>query len=174
MNASLPSVDQYRIVAICLGNICRSPMAEAVLRSRVAEAGLDGLVAVDSAGTGSWHVGHEPDRRAMRALRERGYDIAHTARRVDPGEIDATGLVVAMDRWNLADLRDLVGDSSALSRIHLMRSFDPNLTHLPEDDGRLDVPDPYYGTLDDFQSVLDMIEIAASGVIDQARLDLAL
>lgn len=148
-------------------------MAEAVLRDRLESIGLGGTVEVASAGTGLWFVGRPPDRRAITALSERGYDIGHSARLIGRAELETADLVLAMDRDNLADLRDLVGDTSGVTRIRLMRSFDPRLTHLPEDDSLLDVPDPYYGDAGDFHVALDMIEAAAAGVVDQARLDLA-
>lgn len=166
-------MDSYRIIAVCLGNICRSPMAEAVLKERIAAAGLDEAVEIQSAGTGHWHVGHHPDPRAVQALARRGYSVDHVARRIRRADIGAADLVLAMDRWNMTDLRELVGDSDDVTRIRLMRSYDRGLAHLPEDDQALDIPDPYYGSDADFGVALDMLEAASAGVVDQVRIGLS-
>ena len=136
---------RYAIALVCLGNICRSPMAHVVLESRLAEAGLDDRVVVRSSGTGDWHVGRPMDDRAAAVLRRAGYDpTRHRARQYDdtwPAEHD---LVLAMDESNLADL----GGRS--ERVGLFRDLDP--------DGPGEVPDPYYGGPDGFVRVLDLIE----------------
>jgi protein-tyrosine phosphatase len=142
----------YRVCLVCLGNICRSPMAEVVLRDALESAGLSGLVTVDSAGTGDWHIGQHMNSRAREALARRGYDgSAHRARQFKPSWFGSLDLVLAMDSSNLSDLRRMGGDQE---RVLLFGS----LASLP---GETDIPDPYGGGADDFDSVLDLLESAA-------------
>ncbi|HLX50070.1 MAG TPA: low molecular weight protein-tyrosine-phosphatase [Streptosporangiaceae bacterium] len=148
----------YRVCLVCLGNICRSPMAEAVLRAELDRAGLSGAVVVDSAGTGDWHIGSRMDPRARVELGRRGYDGAsHVARQIQPDWLAERDLILAMDRQNLAALRRMAtpGDRD---RIRLLRSFD---FASPQD---AEVPDPYYGDGESFGPVLDFIEAAARGL----------
>ena len=154
----------YRICVVCLGNICRSPMAEVVLRAELDDAGLAGAVVVDSAGTGGWHEGQPMDDRARAALAERGYDgTRHRARRFAPDWLADRELILAMDDANLADLREHAPDAATADRIRLFRSFDPAAGTGPGDDGT--VPDPYFGGEDGFAHVLDMIESAAKELV---------
>ncbi len=148
----------YRVTAVCLGNICRSPMAEAVLRQRFEAAGLGSVVVVDSAGTAGWHVGDDADPRARRTLDGAGYQLQHRARRFQSDWIWRTDLVLAMDTANLEDLQRLSSGQFG-ERIRLLRSFDPQADSV-------DVPDPYYGGLQGFSEVLAMIESAADGVVE--------
>lgn len=158
----------YRITTVCLGNICRSPMAEAVIRSRVDEAGLAALVLVDSAGTDGWHIGEDADPRALQTLRAAGYDLSHSGRQittewfVEPGHPD---LLLTMDASNYATVTGLAPDDVARERVRMLRSFDPSLSGVPVGDTRLDVPDPWYGAHDGFIEVLAMIEAAADGLV---------
>jgi protein-tyrosine phosphatase len=142
----------YAIALVCLGNICRSPMAHVVLESRLSDAGLDDRVVVHSSGTGDWHVGQPMDHRAAHALSRAGLDPSrHRARQYDdtwPAEHD---LVLAMDETNLDDL----GGRS--ERIGLFRDLDP--------EGAGEVPDPYYGGVDGFDQVLDMIERTSDALV---------
>ena len=161
----------YRITAVCLGNICRSPMAEAVLAARVRAAGFDDI-AVDSAGTGSWHVGHDADPRARSALAARGYPLRHTARQFapewfEPGHPQRADLVLAMDSDNLAALRRLAPDGVDTGHVLLLRTFDDAVAHRPPGHSELGVPDPYYGDDAGFDAVLDMIEAAVDGLVDR-------
>ncbi len=158
----------YRITTVCLGNICRSPMAEAVIRARVDAAGLEAWVRVDSAGTDGWHIGEDADPRALQTLRAAGYDLAHSGRQittewfVEPGSPD---LLLTMDSSNYATVISLAPDDAARERVRMMRSFDPTLAGLPAGDPRLDVPDPWYGDHDGFADVLAMLEAAADGLV---------
>jgi protein-tyrosine phosphatase len=146
----------YRVCLVCLGNICRSPMAETVLRAKLGEAGLAGRVEVDSAGTGDWHVGNRMDRRARAELASRGYDgSGHLARQFEPAWLAGRDLVLAMDAANLADLHRM---GAVAGRLRLFRSFDPGSGADPE------VPDPYYGEGASFALVLDQLEAAADGL----------
>lgn len=162
----------YRIATVCLGNICRSPIAEAVLAKHFSTAALRLPVQVESAGTTGWHAGEPADARAQAALQRAGYAHAHRARRFQPDWFDHLDLIVAMDYSNLRDLRAMTDDPDIQERIRMLRSFDPVLMHLPENDPQLEVPDPYYGEAKDFDDVVEMIEFAAPGVIDFVRLDL--
>jgi len=153
----------YRICVVCLGNICRSPMAEVILRDELAAAGLGGKVEVDSAGTGDWHLGEEMDRRARAELSRRGYDgSGHKARQIQPSWLRDYDLLLAMDRSNLANLRRMAnGDSEVAGRIRLMRSFDPDAAKQAE------VPDPYNGGPEEYAQVFDLVEPAARNLASQ-------
>lgn len=171
-----PMVDSdghYRIVAVCLGNICRSPMAEAVLTARFAETGLGQNVSVASAGTGGWFVGKAADPRARATLHRAGYSSNHRAQQFESTWFSEADLILGMDYSNVQDLRGMAPNDHSASRVLIMRSFDPSLMHLPEDDPALAIPDPYYGTEMDFRTALSMIERSADGIVDQVRLELA-
>jgi protein-tyrosine phosphatase len=142
----------YRIALVCLGNICRSPMAHVVLGEHLERAGLAGVVEVSSAGTGGWHVGEPMDPRAATALLGAGYDpSAHRARQYDDGWLSTHDVVLVMDRANLADV-------GAHERVGLFREFDPI-------DPGGDVPDPYYGGDDGFGEVLSMVERTSAAIV---------
>jgi protein-tyrosine phosphatase len=158
----------YRICLVCLGNICRSPMAERVLRAELDRAGLAGRVTVDSAGTGDWHLGEEMDSRAKAELSRRGYDgSGHQARQVQQHWLARYDLILAMDRANLASLRQLAdGDLGLASRIRLMRSFDPAAPAGAE------VPDPYDGSAADYAEVFDLVKAAANELASRLSAEL--
>ncbi|MFD5491955.1 low molecular weight protein-tyrosine-phosphatase [Streptomyces sp. NPDC001812] len=153
----------YRVCFVCTGNICRSPMAEAVFRARVAEAGLDGTVEVDSAGTHGWHEGGGADPRAVAVLEENGYAADHTARRFDPSWFARLDLVVALDTGHLEALRRLAPTPQDAAKVRLLRSYDP------EAGDDLDIPDPYYGGADGFVACLEMVEAAGTGLLTAVR-----
>ena len=158
----------YRVCLVCLGNICRSPMADVVLRAELDRAGLAGLVEVDSAGTGDWHLGEPMAEQAGAELARRGYDgSAHRARRIQPSWFAQRDLVLAMDLSNLAALRALAPDEEAAGpRLMLFRSFDPDLaaaqTHDPWDGA---VPDPYGGPPAGYAQALDLVQGAVRGLV---------
>ncbi|MFM8529550.1 MAG: low molecular weight protein-tyrosine-phosphatase [Ilumatobacteraceae bacterium] len=161
----------FTISTVCLGNICRSPMAEAIIRSRVDDAGLGDRVVVNSAGTDGWHIGEDADPRALATLRAAGYDLHHSGRQFqstwhDPEHPDYGDLVLAMDAANYAVLLELA-DGPVEHRVRMMRSFDPALAGIPDGDPRLDVPDPWFGDIDGFSDVLHMLESAADGLVTQ-------
>ena len=139
-----------RVLFVCLGNICRSPLAENVFRHLVAEAGVEDRFEIDSAGTGSWHVGEQPDRRAMSVARARGIEMRGRARQVTAEDLATYDHVIAMDRDNLRDLQSLAYGEASTAKIELLRDYDP------EGDGD-DVPDPYYGGASGFEEVLDIV-----------------
>lgn len=155
----------YRICFVCSGNICRSPMAEAVLRRMVAVAGLSGRVEVDSAGTGDWHIGERADRRAIAALVGAGYpDEGHRARQFEVTWFATRQLVIALDRGHLRTLRTWAPGEEDRGKVHLLRSFDPDLDpDLPA--SHFDVEDPYYDGPEMFRAVLDQIEKASTGLL---------
>jgi protein-tyrosine phosphatase len=149
----------YRIALVCLGNICRSPIAEVVLAAKVAHAGLDDRVEVVSAGTGGWHVGEPMDRRAAAVLAAHGYDGSeHRASQFEAHWHAEYDLVLAMDESNHADLRDLT--RSGTSRLRMFRDFDPRA-----EGGDRDVPDPYYGGDDGFTHVLATVERTCDALV---------
>lgn len=159
---------------MCLGNICRSPIAEAVLRDRVVTAGLGDVVIVDSAGTGDWHRGHDADPRSIATLLANDYVLdGHIARQITHDWFEDLDLVLAMDSSNYANLQALADQAGVEVDLHMLRTFDPALAHLPQPHPELDVPDPYYGGVDGFTDVLRMIEQAADGLMTQlpARLN---
>ncbi|MGW2636469.1 low molecular weight protein-tyrosine-phosphatase [Streptomyces sp. NPDC001348] len=156
----------YRVCFVCTGNICRSPMAESVFRARVAEAGLEDLVAVDSAGTGGWHEGDGADPRTVSVLQEHGYDSEHTARQFQTSWFSRLDLVIALDTGHLKALRRLAPTEEDARKVRLLRSYDPD----PGD--ALDVPDPYYGGMGGFEECLEMVEAASTGLLAAVRNDL--
>lgn len=150
----------YSVALVCLGNICRSPMADVVLSEQVAQAGLGGRVAVVSSGTGDWHVGNPMDRRAAATLTAAGYDPSrHRARHWSSAWLDEHDLVLAMDAANLH------GIGGAGERVRLFRDFDP-----VEPGG--EVPDPYYGGDEGFEEVLAMVERTCTVLVAQLRQEL--
>jgi protein-tyrosine phosphatase len=160
------SFGPYRVCLVCLGNICRSPMAEVVLREELARAGLAGAVTAESAGTGDWHVGERMYGPARAELSRHGYDgSGHRARQIEPSWLAACDLVVAMDRHNLAALRAMAPDPETAGRIRLMRSFDPALT--ARDPYRGEVPDPFGGTDEEVALAFGLIDAAAKGLARQ-------
>ncbi len=154
-----------RLLFVCLGNICRSPTAEGVMRSILADEGLADRVEVESAGTGAWHVGSAPDRRATAAAAAQGVILEGEARRVAPADFERFDLLLAMDSENLRDLQEIAPTPAARERVRLLRSFDPD----SEATGDLDVPDPYYGGEDGFADVFELVRAACHGLAEEIR-----
>lgn len=150
----------YRVLTVCLGNICRSPAAEAAIRRAAAELGVP--VEVDSAGTGRYHLGESPHPKSAAAGAEAGLDVTGRARQVRTEDFDRFDLIVAMDRSNLEDLAAMAPNAAASSRIRLFRSFDPSAD-------ADDVPDPYYGSDDDYRQMIELILPAADGLVRHLR-----
>ena len=153
-----------RILFVCMGNICRSPTAEGVMRSLVREAGLEDEIVIDSAGTGGWHAGDPPDRRATDAARRRGVTLEGAARQLRVSDFEDFDLLLAMDRENLSGIRAIAPTPEAAAKARLLRSYDP-----ASRDGDLDVPDPYYGGARGFEDVLDQVEAACRGLLAELR-----
>ena len=154
-----------RLLFVCMGNICRSPTAEAVMRALVAREGLDDVVEIDSAGIGSWHLGEPPDRRSAAAARARGIVMEGAARQVTEADFEAYDLLLAADEQNVAALRALAPDAEARAKIKLLREYDPASVAA----GDLEVPDPYYGGADGFDHVIDLVETACDGLLSSLR-----
>jgi protein-tyrosine phosphatase len=154
-----------RLLFVCMGNICRSPTAEAVMRAVVAREGLDGEVEIDSAGIGSWHVGEPPDRRSTAAAKARGIVLDGAARQITAADFDTYDLLLAADEQNVAALRGLAPDEEAAEKIVLLRAYDPAAVAA----GDLEVPDPYYGGADGFDHVIDLVETACEGLLSSLR-----
>jgi protein-tyrosine phosphatase len=152
----------FRIIFVCTGNICRSPMAEVVLRDLVTKLGLGRLIASSSAGTGDWHVGEQADGRTITALAKRGYDGSHhRARQFDPLWFAEHDLVVVLDRSQERILRNWALEDRDRSKVRLLLSFDAEQAAL------FDVPDPYYSDDALFDAVLGMIERASHALVKQ-------
>lgn len=158
-----PDGKQVAVSFVCMGNICRSPTAEAVMRNLVREAGLEHAIAVDSAGTGAWHIGEERDSRSQAVAKQRGMPITGVARQFVRADFDRFDLVLALDEDNLRDLHRLAPSEEARARIHLLREFDPGA---PPD---AEVPDPYYGGPDGFHQVFDICLSACRGLLEHLR-----
>ncbi len=151
----------FRIGVVCLGNICRSPMAEVVLRARLEAAGIADEVEVVSAGTGGWHAGEGMDSRAAQILTGQGYDASqHIAKQFGIDWYAENDLLLAMDESNYADMADLAPTVADLDKLKMFRDFDPKA-----EEGHRDVPDPWYGGEAGFRQVLTMVERTADNLI---------
>jgi protein-tyrosine phosphatase len=159
MNAARKS---FRVLFVCMGNICRSPAAEIVFRQKVEEAGLTDRIEIDSAGTIGYHAGHGPDARMSATLKKRGYAIAGKARQILSADLQNFDLVLVMDSENLANVRAL--DKAAHFHAKIRRFTDYCTRHETNE-----VPDPYYGGQEGFDHVADLVEDAAEGLLDTLR-----
>jgi protein-tyrosine phosphatase len=150
------------VLFVCLGNICRSPLARMIFAAHAEKRGVSDLLEIDSCGTGHWHVGKGADYRSVEIARQRGLTLPHCARQLDPGsDFRRFHWLIAMDRENRANV---ISAGAARERVYLMRSFDPAMRGLPEHE--LDVPDPYYGHGDGFARVYDMLAAASDGLLE--------
>ena len=153
----------YRIIFICTGNICRSPAAENIFREHARRAGILPDLEIDSAGTGDWHEGDDPDHRSIDALRTAGYAADGTARGLRDADFPRHDLFVCMDR---SHVRDVVARGAPRERVVLVRDFEPDRDHD-------DVPDPYYGGRDGFTEMIRMLEASMDGLLARVRDELA-
>lgn len=152
-----------RVLFVCLGNICRSPVAEGLFQDKVVAAGLASEIEVDSAGTGGWHVGAPPDRRMTATAAQRGTDLSRLqARQLVRADLDDFDHVFAMDKDNLHDTLALDPDGDHGTRVRLFREFDP-------EPGDYQVPDPYYGGGDGFDHVYDIVDRTTSAILESLR-----
>ena len=152
---------RYRLLMVCLGNICRSPAAQGVLERLVAERGPEGMVEVDSAGTYGGHSGQLPDPRMRRHAARRGYDLRHVARQVKAWDFDDFDLIVGMDAGNVRDLLRLAPTAEARRKVVMMGDYIGKNAHYDY------VPDPYYEGSEGFELVLDLLEDACSNLLDE-------
>lgn len=151
-----------RVLFVCLGNICRSPTAEAIFRAKVSAAGLQDCFHIDSAGTGDWHVGKPPDARMQQAARQRDYDLSGLrARQISQEDLDEFDHLLVMDQANLHDVRALAKRPEQLEKIQLLLDYGQSL--------RDEVPDPYYGGEAGFYQVIDLIEDATADLLQHLR-----
>jgi protein-tyrosine phosphatase len=148
---------------VCLGNICRSPTAEAVMRELVRAAGLAADIEVDSAGTAGWHIGDAADQRSVEEAMRRGVRIAHRGRQFGRRDFEEFDLVLAMDHDNHNQLLRLAPDAEAAEKIRFLREFDPGA------EGALEIADPYYGSQEDFEKAYDEIEASCHGLLAYVR-----
>jgi protein-tyrosine phosphatase len=151
------------VLFVCLGNICRSPLAEGVFRDIVERAGLADRFHIDSAGTSSYHTGDPPDSRTVAVARQRGLKLEHAARQVLGSDLERFHYVLVMDASNESRVQRLAGKVPGRAEIMLLRGFDP------EAGDETDVPDPYFGGPDGFEDVHDMVERACRGLLDHIR-----
>jgi len=150
-----------KILLVCLGNICRSPMAEGILRNMINELGLGWHT--DSAGTGNYHVGEQPDRRAMKTMRERGIEISDLrARHLRASDFEEFDLLLAMDASNLQNMRQVAPSHELAKKARLMMDFAP-------DHALREVPDPYFGGEEGFVEVYEMLTEACTNLIADVR-----
>ncbi|UPK74852.1 low molecular weight phosphotyrosine protein phosphatase [Nocardioidaceae bacterium SCSIO 66511] len=153
----------YRIAVVCLGNICRSPMAEVVLTDALDDAGLSDRVHVASSGTGGWHSGEGMDDRAAATLESAGHDPSrHRAQQFDAGWFDEYDLILTMDHSNYQDVRALARSADDAARVRMFRAYDPQAS-----EGDDQVPDPWYGGRSGFDRVLEMVERTAKSLTDR-------
>jgi protein-tyrosine phosphatase len=156
------SIAQVRVLFVCTGNICRSPSAEGVFKHQVAAAGLADLITADSAGTHDYHVGDTPDSRAQEAAARRGYDISKLhGRQVIRRDFVEFDYVLAMDKLNMK-LLERICPKEQRHKLKLFMEFAPGTV-------AREVPDPYYGSARDFESVLDLLEAASVGLLEHLR-----
>lgn len=158
-----------RVLFVCLGNICRSPLAEALFQQKVIDAGLADRFEIDSAGTGGWHVGAPPDPRMTATAASRGVDLGHLrARQLTPADLAYYDHVFVMDRDNLHDTLALDPDGDHGTRVRLFREFDPDAGDGSAPDSHA-VPDPYYGGIEGFERVYEMADRTADAILTRLR-----
>ena len=151
-----------RVLFVCMGNICRSPMAEGVFRHLIRQAGLDDVVKVESAGTHAFHLGEAPDKRAQATAAKRGYDVCDLrARRVEDSDFEKFDLILAMD-WDNLSLLQQMAPKKAHHKLQLLMRF-------ATEHESATIPDPYYGSQPGFDQTLDVIEEACAGLLEVAR-----
>jgi protein-tyrosine phosphatase len=155
--------DRIGVLFVCLGNICRSPLAEGVFRDIVEREELGDRFDIDSAGTSDYHIGDSPDGRTVAEARRRGLELDHAARQVKAADLDRFDYIIAMDASNLGRIERLARSAPRSAELHLLRAFDP------EAGDDLEVPDPYFGGADGFANVHDMVERACAGLLRHIR-----
>ena len=152
---------KYRVLFVCLGNICRSPAAQAVMQRMVDERGLTDRFFIDSAGIGGWHIGDLPDKRMRVHARPRGYELTHRARKVNSADFEDFDLVVGMDASNVDDLRYLAPTPEQERKVVMMGDYIRQFPHYDH------VPDPYYEGSEGFELVLDLLEDACDNLLNR-------
>ncbi|MBL7871012.1 MAG: low molecular weight phosphotyrosine protein phosphatase [Cyclobacteriaceae bacterium] len=148
-----------KILFVCLGNICRSPLAAAIFNHKVKELKLQQIVCSDSCGTGNYHIGGAADDRSIAVARKNGVEIQHVVRQLTADDLEEFDHIIAMDRSNLANIKQLPSAQENYNKVKMMREYDPQ--------GFGDVPDPYYGTEKDFKEVYEILDRSIEVFIDE-------
>ena len=156
----------YKLLFVCMGNICRSPAAEGVMKHIIERDGLSGVIHIDSAGTGGWHAGNRADARMRKAADRRDYTLTSIARQITRGDFDDFDLILIMDEQNRADIRPFVQKNARAQQLRLFCEFCTKHE-------AAEVPDPYYGGEQGFEDVLDLLEDGCEGVLRHIRKELA-
>lgn len=164
MNTNAPDSPRTSVLFVCLGNICRSPLAEGVFLRLVSDAGLADRFRIESAGTGAWHVGERPDARATMVAQQHGVVLGSRARKITDADVREFDYVIAMDRENLRNVQRMVDAAGSDAHVHLLREFDP----LADGEGD-EVPDPYYGGASGFENVYEMVQRSCEVLLDRIR-----
>lgn len=154
-------MEKTKVLFVCSGNICRSPSAEAVFKKLVEAKGLKDKFEIDSAGTGSWHVGEPADKRMQGHAKKRGYNLDSISRKINPRvDFDHFDMIIGMDNYNIRDLKSIARNSDDLAKIHKMTDF-------AKDWNYSEIPDPYYGGDEGFELVLDLLEDSCKGLFEK-------
>ena len=152
---------KLKLLFICLGNICRSPAAQGIMQALVDKKGLNEKIFIDSAGIGNWHVGQLPDRRMRTCGARHGYDFNHRARQFKADmDFDLFDTILVMDNQNLADIRSMAHNETEKGKVVALAHY------LRNHSGQHDIPDPYYGSMSDFEHVIELLEDACSGLLE--------
>jgi len=151
----------YRVLFVCLGNICRSPTAEGLFQHQVHQSGLGAYFEIDSAGTSAWHEGEPANSKSRQTAQRHGVDVLSRSRPIRYSDFDYYDLILAMDAQNLSDLKELTKQEEHHRKIKLMRSYDPQ--------GNGDVPDPYYDTLDGFEQVFHLLDRSCRTLLNDLK-----
>ncbi len=151
----------YKIVFVCLGNICRSPTAEGIMQHLVNERGLQPYFYIDSAGTSAYHIGEPANSKSRKVANERGVELKSRARRFEADDLDEFDLILAMDRENHQNILSLDSRGSFSDKVKLMREFDPQTGNDAE------VPDPYYGGMDGFNDVFEILHRSCDNLLNR-------
>jgi len=151
--------EPVRVLFVCMGNICRSPLAEAVFRHQVRERGLEGAFEIDSAGTSGYHAGSPPDRRSTETAARRGVELAGRSRQFTAADLGRFDYVIAMDADNLTTIEGIHSVAGGPARVHRLREWDPERS-------ARDVPDPYYGGPSGFEDVHDIVDRSCAALLD--------
>jgi protein-tyrosine phosphatase len=159
----MASSKPFEICFVCLGNICRSPLAEGVFQALINDQGFENQIIIHSSGTGNWHVGASPDARMQATARNKGIQLTSRAQQIEAGDIRRFDLILAMDQSNLETMQYLCSPEMAAKKLRLFRSFDP------EADGDLDVPDPYYGRDDGFEHVFQIVHRTCPPILEYVK-----
>jgi len=159
-NTPITKENPFKIVFVCLGNICRSPTAEGIFQHLVNERGLDPYFYVDSAGTSAYHIGEPANSKSRQVAERHGVKLQSRARKFEPGDLEEFDLILAMDRENYDNLKQLDQDDKHCDKILLMRGFD-------SEPGNGEVPDPYFGGMDGFQKVFEILRRSSKALLDE-------